>query len=325
MKKIVGILAAAAVLATSVFAADFTAGARLEGDLFTYDGASEGLSAVTIKGANNPWNAPFTLSVSSDRAGATWKFTDNKAEHGLATCEYGIWFKPFDIMTVKLGKIAESMNTDSIDWTNRVLNYDSFGYEGIIETNGIKVALAAVTGEDTYWFTKAKGADAALGEFNAFFSYGADFGTISAMFDANNTFKKIGAAIGYKKSMDALTFFVDAAFLKDAANGIVANADVKYAKDAFGVEAYVKFSIGSLDAVSDTMGICAIAKATYALDKGTVYLYIKDGDFMAKDFAMTVKPGFTSSVGIMNYEIAAQFDIASKIKVSVPVNFSVNF
>ena len=41
MKKIVGILSAAAVLAASVFAADVSAGVRLEGSLFNFDAATK--------------------------------------------------------------------------------------------------------------------------------------------------------------------------------------------------------------------------------------------------------------------------------------------
>ena len=69
-----------------------------------------------------------------------------------------------------------------------------------------------------------------------------------------------------------------------------------------------------------------IVKATYALDNGmTPYLYFKDANFMADDFACTIKPGFTASFGAMSYEMAVQFDIANKVNISVPVNFSVSF
>ena len=73
------------------------------------------------------------------------------------------------------------------------------------------------------------------------------------------------------------------------------------------------------------MDLLLLAKLSYKLDPGTVYLYFKDGDLMAEEFGCTIKPGFTGNVGIMSYEIAAQFDVSKKVNISVPVNFKVNF
>ena len=73
------------------------------------------------------------------------------------------------------------------------------------------------------------------------------------------------------------------------------------------------------------MTLLALAKVSYTLDAGTVYLYFKDANLLADPFACTIKPGFTSKVSIMDYEIAVQFDVAKKIGISVPVNFKVNF
>ena len=346
MKKITGILAVAA-MATSLFAADFSAGARLSGEVLKYDGNSEGVTAISIKGDNNPWNKPFALSVSSDVAGASWKFTDNvtvatgvtvdekkgsvdvaKKGHVLATSNYQIWFKPVDMLTVKVGNIAESMNTESIDWGGRVLNYDSFGYECVVNTNGITFALSLVPGEGNSLITKAKGADVAVGEVNAYFAYGADFGTISAMADFKSTFKEIAIAAGYKNTFDPVTIFADVAFKTNtdsSVSGLVVDADAVYNQDAINFQAYVKADMANLSNIGDTLALTAIAKFTYALDAGKVYVYFKDGNLMAKDFACTVKPGFTGNVGAMGYEVAAQFDIAKKVTVSVPVSFDINF
>ena len=345
MKKIVGILAVAA-MATSMFAADFSAGARLSGEVFKYDGNSEGVTALSIKGDNNPWNKPFALSVSSDVAGATWKFTDNvkvatdakvdekgnvkvdTKDHVLATSNYQIWFKPVDMLTVKLGNIAESMNTESIDWGGRVLNYDSFGYEFVVNTNGITFALSLVPGEGNSLIKKAKGADVEVGEVNAYFAYGADFGTISAMADFKSTFKEIAIAAGYKNTFDPVTIFADVAFktnTESKVSGLVVDADAVYNQDAINFQAYVKADMADLSNIGDTLALTAIAKFTYALDAGKVYVYFKDGNLMAKDFACTIKPGFTGNVGAMGYEVAAQFDIAKKVTVSVPVSFDINF
>jgi hypothetical protein len=70
MKKIVGILAAAAVLATSVFAADITAKVRLDGSLFNY-GTDGSISALKIMhNAGEAHNPILSWSYGDDKSGA---------------------------------------------------------------------------------------------------------------------------------------------------------------------------------------------------------------------------------------------------------------
>ena len=72
MKKIVGILAAAAI-ATSVFAADVSAKVQLEGNLFKFN-ADKSISAFDIgKPSAQTWNPIFDLAVSNDKAGAKFR------------------------------------------------------------------------------------------------------------------------------------------------------------------------------------------------------------------------------------------------------------
>ena len=366
MKKIVGILAAAAVLATSVFAAELSAGVRLEGELFNYNGTTEGAQALKLTNANQFWHAPLTLSVSSDRAGGTFKFTDGDKD-AFTTGKWAIWFKPTDALKVNLGTIDKSMNVETIDWGGRLINYDSFGASLDVNVDALALTLSVVPGRGGYWFKdgntlkpaaidEAKKAavkalpatatdedkaaaeaaaeaavatpDAEIGELNVYAAYSADFGTISAMFDAQSSFKDIKVGAGYKGTFDPITLFVDGAFYSKNTDGKTAtsfgvDADVVYAQDELNAQAYVKFTANT-DAV-DKGELLTLAKVSYKLDAGTVYFYFKDGNLMAKDFSATFKPGFTSSVGIMNYEIALQLDVAKKVNVSVPVNFSVNF
>ncbi|WP_022931132.1 hypothetical protein [Treponema bryantii] len=370
MKKIVGIFAAAAVLATSVFAADLTAGVRLEGDLFNYNGTSESAKALMLKNANHFWQAPLTLTISDDRAGGTFKFTDNES-NAFETGKWAIWFKPMDMLKVNLGTIDKSMNVETIDYGGRLINYDSFGASLDVNVDAFSMTFSVVSGNGTYWFqdgktlkaaaakkakeeaeAKAKeeykskaeieeagkkaeaavnGAadpDASVGEFNFYAQYSADFGTISAMFDAKNTFKDLAIGAGYKNTFDPLTIFADVAFYKgaDDVNGLGVDADVVFAQDALNAQAYVQWKANNLEKIEKgTMDLLALAKVSYTLDAGTVYLYFKDADLMADDFSCTIKPGFTSKVSIMDYEIAVKFDIAKKVDISVPVNFKVNF
>ena len=376
MKKIVGILSAAAVLAASVFAADLTGAVRLEGELFNYNGTTEEVKALMIKPNQQMYWGPLTLSVSSDRAGGTMKMCDEGSDK-LSVGKWAIWFKPMDMLKVNLGTIDKSMNTESIDYGGRVLNYDSFGASLDVNVDAFSATLSVVPGKATYWFDNGmatlkddvikaykkvvnydelsdeakKAIDDAFAKvsasdikdmaevlgieqnanfktLNLYAQYAADFGTISAMLDFSENFKKTSIAAGYKNTFGDITMFADVAFktVKDGANELLVDADVVYAKDALNIQGYVRGDLKNLEKIEkDTITVLTLAKVSYNLGSVTPYLYFKDANILASDFACTIKPGVTGSVGIMNYEVAAQFDIAKKVNISVPVNFSVNF
>lgn len=373
MKKIVGILLAGAMV-FSAFAADLTGAVRLEGDLFKYNGDTKKVEALMIKPNQQSYWGPLTLSISSDRAGGTLKMWDG-GEDKLSVGKWAIWFKPMDMLQVNLGTIAKSMNTESIDWGGRVLNYDSFGASLDVNVDAFSATLAVVPGKAAWWFdngmatlkndvieaakklmnydsmtdeqkkafdegyANASGSDikdmaealkieqnANFKTLNLYAQYAADFGTISAMFDFSENFKKISIAAGYKNTFGDITMFADAAvFIKENANAFAVDADVVYAKDALNAQAYVKFEAPFEGIAKETIGLVTLAKISYNLGSVTPYLYFKDANIFASDFACTIKPGVTGSVGIMNYEVAVQFDIAKKVNIAVPVNFSVNF
>jgi hypothetical protein len=395
MKKIVGILAAAA-LATSVFAVDFSGGVRLEGDLFNYNGEKETAQALMLKNCNQFWQAPLALSVTSDRAGATIKFTD-KDSNAFETGKWAIWFKPMDMLQVNLGTISKFLHRETIDYTHSIFQDavdgsidDAFGASLDVNIDAFTMTVSVVPGNGDYWFKDGKSQqnakikeaydkylanpanydakeaydaldddaakeaamnawyaatvladptkeiaepDAALAQLNLYAGYTADFGEIIAMFNFADTFKDITMGAGYKNTFGDLTIWGDAGInMKkatkddDFVNQAAVAADVTYAKDALNAQACVKWLSGNLkDISSDTMKIYSVAKVAYTLDMGTVYLYFKDENLLAKDFAATIKPGFESDVGIMHYELAVQFDVAKKVTISVPVNFKVAF
>lgn len=381
MKKIVGILLAGA-MAFSAFAADLTGGVRLAGELFSYNGTSEEVKGLMLKNENQFYHVPLTLSISSDRAGGTFKMCDKDSDT-MISGDWAIWFKPMDMLQVNLGKIAKSMNTESITYTNRVLNYDSFGASLDVNVDAFSATLSVVPGKAGYWFDngmatlkddvikaakeeakKAANYDAMTDEqkkafdkkfdeeaakastsdikdmaealkieqkanfktLNLYAQYAADFGTISAMFDFSENFKKISIAAGYKNTFGDITMFADAAVvLKENANKFYVDADVVYAKDALNAQAYVLFDAPFEGIAKDTIHVKTLAKVSYNLGSVTPYLQFSDDNILASSFACQIKPGVTGSVGIMNYEVAAQFDIAKKVNISVPVNFAVNF
>ena len=372
MKKIVGIIAAVA-MAASVFAAEISGGVRLGGDLFNYDGTYEAAKALMLKNQNRNWEAPLTLSITSDRAGGTFKFWDNES-NAFETGKWNIWFKPMDMLQVNLGAIDKAMNTESITWTNRLINYDSFGASLDINIDAFTATLSIVPGNGAYWFSdgktelaadvekayietfavdpdnptdaekaaaKAAGiaaaknldTDATLSELNLYAAYSADFGTISFMFDAKDTFKDLAVGAGYKNTFDPITVFADFAFYSkkaskddDPVNAIGFDADVAYAQDALSAQLYLQWKATNIKTIKkETMTLMAIAKVAYTLDKGTVWLKFNDGNLMAEKFAAVIEPGWTSSVGIMDYEISANFDVKEKVNISIPVNFKVSF
>ena len=356
MKKIVGILAAAAMVA-SVFAVDFTAGMQIKGSLFNYDGASKGVSAMKLWSANGPDDKPFIFSASDDRAGATIKIYDAKGKkydaEGYAKAiaeaktpedaakikvsdyvstfsymeanKWNIWFKPFDMLKIDLGTVDTKLNCETITWwKGKVLGGADWAYKATVNVDAITFAVALATGgndDGKSWFALPDGGDATLGETDIYFAYSADFGTISALFVGKDTFKDISVGAGYKNTFGDLTIFADAAFFHtDAANGLKVDADVKYAKDALTAEAYAQLGATSLDAFADTMSIATYAKVSYALDFGTVYAKFLDDNLKADPAALEFEAGLDGSVGAMSYELAANVTLKDE-----KVNFGIPF
>ena len=257
MKKIVGILAAAAV-ATSAFAVDFSAGMQLKANLFEYDGASEEISAFKLWNENGKDDKPFIFSLSSDRVGATIKIFDacgdtalkeeidldgdgeiseeEKFTYDLAKAKlpsimaahaYSIWFKPFDALRIDLGSQDIKLNVEHITWWQgniiggKLNGWDGigdWGYKATYSADAFTAAIAFLPGNNAWWFDKAKDADAALAETTLYVQYAADFGTINAIFDAKDTFKNLKVGAGFNGKFEDLGIFADVAFFSKKAN-----------------------------------------------------------------------------------------------------------
>jgi hypothetical protein len=314
MKKIVAIITTKA-MATSVFAVDFTAGARVEGDLFSYNGNTKTISALSLSQVNQDYHKPFNFTVSGDRAGATVKIkTVSRATGDNST--YNIWFKPFDAVKVEFGSVSLAMHTETMGWYRRILNYDTWGYKAAATFGGATVTLALIpTGS---WFTKADGVDAVIGETNIAVEYNADFGNLMAMADFSNSFDTIKVAAGYKGSFGAISFFVDYMFTKAAANSNNITADFKYAQDAITFEAYTNIGIANSTSAQ------VVARFSYAFDTFNSYLEFDSGDVLADPFNATIKADISGNLGAMAWEVAAQYAIGSKT-FSIPFNVAVAF
>jgi len=235
MKKIVGILAAAALIATSVFAADVSAQVRIAGDIFAYDGTAVNGKDGKVAGSfsmlraatqSQPYWTPYiTLSTSTDEAGAEVKFiTGGDGTTNVSIDRSNVWFKPLDMLTIKAGFQGYNMHQEDIDYTNPT-GAEDWGYAISYAQDAISANAYLITGNNGWFFQDAVGKygtteDPATSYIKDLYingAYGADFGTITAMFEykgkqvtlegANPDTIKFGA--GYGNTIDAITFWAD--------------------------------------------------------------------------------------------------------------------
>ena len=347
MKKIVGILSAAAVLAASVFAADVSAKVKLDGSLFNLN-ADKSINALKIEHANSEsWNPVIAMSVNGDVAGAETSlyigklitptgenngegFFDWNKGYTLGIKTFKIWFSPLDGLKVNLGNVGTNLNQESINYSETDSGVDSEGFGISYNKDAIGIDLILAPGWGKNWFSKADGQDASIAETYFKFQYnGGDIGTINAMFDAKDTFKTLKFGAGYKNTFSGITVFENVL-------GYVGNE--KFTKvrsetfasgnvDAFSWDVWLPVDINLGDKV--TVGVGTIAKATYNAGPCSIYLYLEAADWLAdnlaKGSAITVKPGVTGNVGAMAYEVAVETKINDPFSLSVPVIFTVNF
>ena len=360
MKKIVGILAVAAVLATSVFAADVSAKVKLDGKLINYDGTKEkdGFSAVMSQhNTDESWNPVINMSVSGDNYGASvgiyvgkWDYGKSTIKvngqdievpvnwqgwnhgYGLGAREWNIWFKPIDVLKIQVGRINENVNQESIDYDTRLWNYDDqWGYKLEFNFSGFELNFGFHQGQGEYWFSQDANGDAVIKGLSVLAAYNADFGRIAAFADFNNTFLNITAGAGYSNTFGDIRIFVDAALLYagvkngEGTTGFGADFDFKWAKDAMTFEAYARWVESNFKVLGkdgDPMYIYFKTQFQYALDPCTLFVYFKDENLMAKKFAAVIKAGANGSVGAASWKVYAQID-TGKGANGDKINFSI--
>jgi len=336
MKKIVGILTAAAVMATSVFAADISAKAKIDGSLFNWDGTN--VSALSIKHGNEDWNPNIALSVSGDKAGASFKFYDNARTDNNFTnvaTGYSIWFKPADILKVTVGSWGTNLNQEHIGWCNTDSGIDSYGYALNVSTNGVSADLFFAPGWETKWF---QGGANSVADTYFKVQYGADFGTVNAMFYGKNTFNEMRFGAGYNGKAGPVAFWVNG--LGFVNNGSFAEVEVEAdVATALGPVAWEMFVAGGYKMVSgydpswwhvgnsgaEGAFVGLYTKFSTPVAGANVWLEIKDTNFLADAFAMNIKPGVDVSVGTCAIQVALDMNINGGFTLDVPVSFTVNF
>jgi hypothetical protein len=263
-----------------------------------------------------------------------------------------IWFKPFDAVRIDLGNTDFGLNCEQITWwKGKLFGTDDWGFKATYSADAIEVALF-LSAKNTSWFdsgrkaaydaayadwiennaankddptdaekalataaavTARDNAKAALAEMALKFGYNADFGNISLIFDATNTFKTLKFGAGYKGSFGSSTVFTDVLFTKaDAANALGFDVDYKYSADGITAEIYGAVKADNISNFSDTLKIPVYFKGAYALDAGTVYLKFLDDNIKADSFAAEIELGYDGNLGAIAYNVAANYNTGSK-------------
>ena len=392
MKKIVGILSAAAVLATSVFAADVSAATKIKGTVLSYDNAETFSLLSEVNDSHDYANPNMTFSVSDDKAGATIKLTTDGGDEAIKQTTQTIWFKPIDALKITVGNFDVALNKEQIDWTESVTGLGGNGYLFSINAEGFGLDFGLSQADNGLWFSKAKDKDPAIKSFFVKAGYSADFGTVAAFAEFNRA-KSGRRTYAYHDAFfvdltevpcETLDYYVKdgvktkaskytpggAAFtLKDGAIGDILFG-ASYRNNFNGIDVFANFNgymadkfewlrpevyvSGSADALGYSLFVApfiivdsdvkdaleaadekafqceVVAKVTYALDGCTPYVYFKDADLVAKDFAATIKAGATGNVGAMGWNAWLQIDTgkgdkADKVDISVPFELTMSF
>ena len=344
MKKIIGIIGAA-LLASSIFAVDFSAGVRLQGSLFGYDDAK----AITILEEhmeNQFYQKPISFAVSSDTAGGTLKLSSVKGGGDAVTTDaWSIWFKPVDALKITVGQWSTNLNQEHIGWCNTDSGVDTQGYALSLGLDSFSWDLF-FEAKNGKWMSKADGADAVVGELYTKFNFGADFGTVNAFFNAADTFKafRFGAGLNLAGLPVGLWFNVIGTYAAEDFQRIRVEADVSGNIDSIGYEVFIAGgynmgkNTGSAAAFTGVEGwhvgggvgnesafVGLYAKVSFPIGNLGGFVEIKDSDFLADNFSMQIYPGFTANVGGCEIKTGIDFQAQKDIKVSIPVEFAINF
>ncbi len=248
------------------------------------------------------------------------------------------WFK--DKKTVAVEEIGDDLEDDAKNWYEAAkYTGDAAAYDDYYKDNKSDIIDAYL---DHYIDTHDT--DSAIKELGFMVHYGADFGTVSAMFSGNNNFKNLKFGAGYSGSVDPVSFFVNVlGYTAAKVDKDTGNADPdKTAFDKIRVEAFAKTSVDALAAkifvpfefktnvkkdtkTAGKLDLGAILRLDYTIGDYTLFLETGDSDFIKDDFSMQVKPGVKFNVGECEVEAAVDITAQKDFKFSVPVSFMVKF
>ena len=323
MKKIVGILSAAAVLAASVFAADVSAAVGVSSTLFKSD--TKG-NVEVLDSLNNNRNAGhvtlFSLQFSSDVAGGGVKYWGGEVKNGDAVLSkdvvkfggFNVWFKPMDGLKLsflenELGLFGDKYN----GWEAHAVAKVGAGYGAEYSINGLTFNLNFVPK-----FAEKAGSDKPfyINEFGLKVAYAADFGNVALIADFNNgpakdsktdenvnfnSFKggagysgKIAdvvdlvGTVGFQYNQDGGNHFTDFAFQKRL-NKLLATVSAGGNIDAFGWAVCVPATVEFVTFPVENTSIPAEFKlglqvsGSYRISNIGLKAYFNTGDLFAHD------------------------------------------
>lgn len=353
MKKIVGIVGAAAVLASSIFAADVSAATKINGKLFSFNADKQLDLFAQGNDSHDYANPNLTFSISDEKAGATIKLTTDGSTLNVAQTTQTIWFKPIDALKISLGSYDLSLNKEQIDWTESVTGLGGNGY--LVSVNAAGFGLDAFLNEgnnNAFWLSKADGADPTIAEFGAKAGYSADFGSIGAFVDINRTtnrwtyhdalaqidqkedsaIKNVMFGAGYRNNFSGVDAFCNVVgYMGKKFDWIRPEVYASGNFDGFYFGLFAAPVIWTNADLKKDFEMEVVAKVSYALDGVTPYVYFKDNNVAAKTFASTIKAGATGNVGLMGWNIWFQVDTGandagdSTVAFSVPFELTVSF
>ena len=189
MKKIVGILSAAAVLAASVFAVDFSATVQVKGDAL-YGKSVDSTNSIAILGVENTNqkdNDLLEISFTGDKAGAFVRFWTTAKEEVLKVRALKVWFEPITGIKVTVGNNDLELYKERVNWWKvpcgaSVAEFGSWDGRwasgaAVHENFGTTVEISAIQnlyiglGASSDVFSKTGDADAAINQWGVVAKY----------------------------------------------------------------------------------------------------------------------------------------------------------
>ena len=192
MKKIVGILAVAALFATSVFAVDISARVVQKGSIA--GGVEDGDTYFLGIGKSHQKDGDLVeFSSSTDNAGASFRlWADFDNDEPVKVRYLSFWFKPIDMLKITIGRSAPGLFTEKIDWwkigtAEQLKNVNGWGGVGRYSSavigdgygvnfelkpiDGLTVGAQFIPGAGKAFFTKPNSGDATYAAWGVMAKY----------------------------------------------------------------------------------------------------------------------------------------------------------
>ena len=341
MKKIVGIIGAAAVLASSIFAADVAGQLKLGAKL--YDSESKSILTTPASSGWDDNNTYFKLSATTDIAGAEMHFSAEDATY----YNYSLWFKPIDALKVTAGNVSvSSIAKGTFAWWATTAKFESSFGEGK-KCDGFKFDITV--DNLSFTFLSAKTAllnfsnegYAVLGDFWLDGKFGlGDYGTIQVAATKGATINAYGvggwetAGLAFLVAYDHMPwqqtgFYADVLVnLADAKafEGVSSQIGGQYVADGLAIRLTNMIAFGQHYGDGENhFDYGFVAKASYAIDAFTPYIQLLGNEIMDKKCGLEV--GCDTNVGACAINVAftttLNFNEGSTFSFAIPVYLSV--